>query len=225
MKYIHCVFIVFVSLIIFSCKQSNPCKDNLLIFEAQDSIPRINIENGDTRDIIISKFQEKFGEDLCYKKVEFGLQLSEKKTPFLFTLSCPIPIFRIPRSSELNLLINQQKKVLINSETIVNLDALEHWIAEEFQINKDSTLHKKEIAILWNASMHAEDLELVTIEIIKGIKARFDLISIKKFNKSFCLLSSEEAVELIELFPYKLVLNLGYPPPPPPTLEQSTLEN
>lgn len=208
--------IIITFLLLQSCEKSDLCNNDLAIFEVHDSIPKIKIENTDTRDKIIAKFQEQFGEELCFKKVEFGLQLPNEAVKTYFTYYCPLKTSNFPNPAELRIIINPQKELLINSEIVIDLNSIDTWILNDFEPKTNSELFKKEIAIQWNPLTPANYLDLAVMEIVKGFNLKLNSISSEKFDKSFCDLNNEQTNQVRKAFPYKIVFDIGIPPPPPP---------
>ncbi len=224
-KYSLLIFVSF-SVLLQTCDKKESCENQLFIVQAQDSIPVLKVETGDSYDRIISKlldaFEEETEDELCYKEKEIGILLTEKIIKCHFTFYCPIKTSRIPTPSEVRLLINDRKKVLINSETIIDIDSLENWIIKNYTIEHFSDLYKKEIAIFWNTLTPAENLELALIEIVKGLQSKYDTISKDQFEMTYCELNAEQAAEIDQAFPVKIVFDIGVaPPPPPPPIDRN----
>lgn len=211
-------FIFIILSLCLSCKNTSLCDNELSIFKVEASVPTIKIKDTDTRDSILTKFQNEFGDELCFKDIEFGLQTSDELVKMFFKLYCPIKTSRISSPAEIRILINQQKRILVNEEIIIDIDSIGEWITKDYELINDGNKYKKEIAIRWNSYTPAEDLELVAIELTKAIRSKFNLVSIELFNRSFCDLNEEQTSEILQTFPYKIVFDIGNLPPPPPPL-------
>lgn len=226
MVVVRLYLLLFIIAGIQSCTSKDSCNNPFKIFEISESTPILQIENGASIEQIIASFEETFLEadedDLCYQEYIFGWQLSDQIIKTHFTLYCPMKTSRRPPARAVEILLNQQGKVLLNKEIFLEIDSIDNWLLNDFSIIDEEEIFTKEISIIWRDDVPLKYYEAAILEMVNGYQLRFNKISKKQFNKSYCDLNEKENLIVENIFPYKFVLDIGLlpPPPPPPNYEK-----
>ena len=207
------------------CSNPKPCSFDEFLLKANNTIPKIKIHEGDTREMIIEKFKNQFGEEICSKELVFGLELDSQTIRSHFTIYCPLKMSLPPPKAELSIWINKRGIALLNGEVIIGVDSIDNWILNNVPLPPSDPRHKKKIAIRWSDKTPIDYFESGVLEIVKGFELKMNAIANELFEKKYCELDSNQAEMVKTKFPYKLALELeGISPPPPPQLTSEPKE-
>jgi len=176
--------LLFIIAGIQSCTSKDSCNNPFKIFEISESTPILQIENGASIEQIIASFEETFLEadedDLCYQEYIFGWQLSDQIIKTHFTLYCPMKTSRRPPARAVEILLNQQGKVLLNKEIFLEIDSIDNWLLNDFSIIDEEEIFTKEISIIWRDDVPLKYYEAAILEMVNGYQLRFNKISKKQ---------------------------------------------
>ena len=204
-----------------SCEGHRKCEDVFDLFKGDASRLQLKLEKDDTRVAILSRIEERYGENLCYKKLKFDVLIGENPVEFNFQLYCAIKTSLIPEPSEITFMANNRSQILLSRSLVLQKDEIGPWIFDNFYSKRNKESGNLDIKLMWSNMSPPENIAEVLIELMKGLNSRYNEVSVSKFKKKFCRLNDLEKSEILNEFPFKLIFDLGLPAPPlpPPQVE------
>lgn len=212
-------------LVLSSCQEGTSeqgkeiyCPNEIRIFAFDDQIKLIGINYNEPKEKILDFVEQKFEEDLCWKKVYFGLKLKSGNMIKVSLLKeCKDDVIRnFGLRPGVKILLNQRGKLMIENE-VIPIDSVKFWISAHYPNDDENDL--QEIAIDWSIETPADSIEKALVNIEAGYFLVYQSLSKKKFEKGFCDLNNEELIDLRKELPFEIKLDLAnrtIPPPPPP---------
>ena len=198
------------------------CENEIRLFSISDSLTSIIIDYNIEPDSIMKAIGDKLQKDLCWKVLDFGLDINNMK-PIHVKLhkKCLDGTIRCSGSyPEVSILLNQQGLLMIEND-IISIDSVKFWIYENFPNNYEYDL--KEISIMWTMETPKDSIEKTFINVVDGYLMNYEELSIELFSKNICKLSEMQVDSLKNRLPFNIQLGMGLvlippPPPPPPPL-------
>ena len=202
-------------------KESKYCENQISFYSIKDSLQSIKIDYNDVPDSILNSIENKLQMNLCWKKVDFGLELTNTEPVKVQLLKeCDDGIIRCFRKyPEVRVLLNQKGLLMIETD-IIPIDSMKFWIQKNFPNSDDFDL--EEISIEWTTETPKDSIEKAFVNIIDGYLLNYEELSQKSFSKNICDLTESQVDSLKNILPLKIRLGMGRSivPPPPPTDEQ-----
>lgn len=201
--------------------ESKYCENEISFFSITDSFQSIKIDYNDLSDSVLNSIENKLQIDLCWKKVDFGLELTQMEPVKVQLLKeCDDGIIRcLIRFPEVKVLLNHKGQLMIENN-VIPIDSTKFWIHKNFPNSDDFDL--EEILIIWTTETPKDSIEKAFVNIIDGYLLNYEELSLKSFSKNICDLTESQVDSLKNILPFNVRLGMGrlIIPPPPPTDEQ-----
>jgi len=219
----YLIFLI-ISCFLVSCNSnvnnlssSQYCPNELELINPTDSLITLSIDYNETPDSIMNFISSKLGEDLCWKKVAFGLTSKNLHSRVAVSLQreCNDGYMRcFTKYPEISILINKKAEILFERRTC-SMDSIAREILVNYPNGHDHDL--EEISLKWDEGTNPEIIETVLMEIVHGYLLKYNALSKEIFGQELCLLHSSELEFLKRKLPFEIRLGMGrriLPPPP-----------
>lgn len=211
-KLIQCFFI---TLFLFGCRKDNNCNPYFLNNKHQGDIPVIQFEKNETRESILYKFRKEFGDDLCGDGFVFGFPIEDEIALLKFRLKCFEGMVGNPKSSLINIVINESNEMLINSNYIIKSDSFFDWLSNMYTFEHLSNEYRHDIIFKWNIYTPLENFKHAILEVIKAVFKLYNSHAIILYGSPICDLSAIELEAFYKSNEIELIFEIGYDPPQP----------